>query len=306
MQHRATYRRVVLMLLALLLLAAVAWSQPTPGATGSDTLPVYLPVVRRDGPSLSPTVTRTATPSGTPTPTASATPGASTTPTATITATATATATPTEQPTATATATPTEMPGRCFPTAGTYPIAIRDTLLNATGFINPDGYYSDETYQNKTWKRISIQDWTNPSGGFNWLQWESSIPGGNSAVLTASLTGTGNLGEGFDEAPWPTFSNIPKPWGYPHSPHQLNSGDWVYTNSAVFNTSSIKSALDYHIANRTVMALPIQDTLFGSGSNTIHHIAQGGAFLLIGYSLSGPAFLDLVYISEPALVPCSG
>jgi hypothetical protein len=197
------------------------------------------------------------------------------------------------------------MPGGCFPRSGTYPIAIRDTLLNATGFVYPDGYYSDETYQNKTWKIITLHDASsNPSGGFDWLRWRAEST--NSITFTASLSGTGTLGAGFDEAPWPPSSFFTPPAGYPLLPHQLNGGDWVYGYTGVVNTTSIRAALDEHIVNKTLMILPIQDGAAGIGTTSSLHIAHAGAFLLLEYNLSGTPMLALVYISEPALAACSG
>jgi hypothetical protein len=291
-------RRALLALLALILLGMLAWRPSTPRAAGADATPVFLPQVMREG--LPPTSTATATITPSVTQTANATATASVTPSATSTATATTT------PTETLTATPTETAASCFPTSGTYPIAVRDTLLNADGFVNPDGYYSDEIYQNKTWKRVYEYDRaTNPGGGFGWLRWKSSISDGDIVALTASLTGTGDLGEGFDAVPWPVGSSLPKPAGYPLYPGQLNPGDWVYGYSGVSNSSSISSALDYHVSNKTLMTLPIQDQAVSSGSNSNYHVAHSGAFLLLGYRLSGTAYLDLVYIEEAATVPCT-
>jgi len=175
--------------------------------------------------------------------------------------------------------------------------------LGANGFINPDGYYSDEIYQNKTWKTVFIVDPRYPNGGFNWLRWRAEPT--NVISLTASLTGTGNLGEGFDEAPWPAFIQ-PAPAGYPLWPRQLNPGDWVYLDTGVDNDSGLRAALDYHIAHRTLMTLPIYDADSGSGLTGSRHVARPGAFLLIGYNLNGSGYLNLVYIEEPALVACTG
>ena len=251
---------------------------------------MFLPQIMREG--LPPTSTATAT----------------NTPSVTQTATATATAsvTPSATSTATATATPTETPVACFPTSGTYPIAVRDTLLNADGFVNPDGYYSDETYQNKSWKRVSLRDWSNPNGGFDWQRWRAAFASINIISFTASLTGTGNLGEAFDESPWPANSSLPKPSGYPQLPHQLNAGDWTYFYPGVSNSSSVRTALDNHIVNRTVMILPIYDAYSLVGNDTIYHISRGGAFLLLDYnlsSMSNQTYLTLVYIGRPASCP---
>jgi len=182
---------------------------------------------------------------------------------------------------------------------------VRDTLLNADGFVNPDGYYSDETYQNKTWKRVpEYVPPTHPNGGFSWLRWLSSTPNGSIVALTASLTGTGDLGEGFDEVPWPLNAVLPKPDGYPLYSGQMNPGDWVYGDSGMANSSSIRSALDYHTANKTIMVLPIFDVTISS-NGPIYHIVRPGAFLLRGYSLNGTAYLDLVYIEEPNIALCT-
>jgi hypothetical protein len=277
----ARQRHAALALLALLLAFALTWSGPNPSAADSSASLVHLPLIIRDGLSPLPTLTSTAT--------------------ATILSV-------TQTAAAAATTTPTETPSMiCFPTSGTYPITVRDTLLNAVGFVNPDGYYTDETYQNKTWKRVRIQDAANPSGGFNWLRWRAQDNPGNAVVMTAMLTDTGNLSQGFNEAAWPDNPNLPpKPAEYPFYPGQFNIGDWVYGNSGIIGSSSIKAALDYHIANRTRMTVPIYDFDDGGGINGNYHVARPGTFLLIGYLLTGSAYLDLVYIEQPATVPCTG
>lgn len=183
-----------------------------------------------------------------------------------------------------------------FPSQDVYPIALRSDLLSDDGFINPDGRYSDEIYKNKTFKRVFEKSAANPNGGFLWLSWRA---GPTSVVsFTASLTGTGTLAQGFDEAPWPPSNglNLPQPPGYPLHPHHLDIGDWVYTYTGVVNASGVRAALDRHIARRTLMILPIYDTDSGNGFNGTLHVVRAGAFLLRGYSLSGVLYLDLVYI----------
>jgi len=191
----------------------------------------------------------------------------------------------------------------CFPTQVSYPISVRSSYLNENGFVDPDSHYSDEIYKNKTMKRIYMQSPVNPNGGFSWLSWRA---GTTLISFTASLSGTGSLAQGFDEAPWPPSNslNLPKPPEYPFAPHQLNAGDWVYKYPGSVNVATVRAALDHHIANRTLLFLPINDTDDGEGVSGTLHVNRAGAFLLRGYTLSGIAYLDLVYIEQPALTPC--
>lgn len=181
---------------------------------------------------------------------------------------------------------------------GIYPITLRNTLLDANGFVNPDSRYSDEIYKNKTVKRVYIKDPTNPNGGFSWVRWKSGSPNGNTPELTAMLTGDGNIDEGFNEAPWPSSNslNLPKPDDYPTRPNQIDVGDWIYGNSGVSNSTNVRAQLDWHIANRTIMVLPIHDTDDGGGINGNYHVSALGAFFLRGYSLNGHGYFDLVYL----------
>jgi len=193
----------------------------------------------------------------------------------------------------------------CFPSSGVYPVTVRDDYLGESGFVNPDGYYSDETYHNKTWKRLTLASPTNPNGGFSFLRWRAEPAGGTTISFTASLTGSGNLAAGFDEAPWPAGLGVPVPDGYPLWPARLSIGDWAYDYAGVANTASVQDALDYHIANKTLWILPIYDTVTGSGSSREYHVARSGAFLLRGYNLSGSISLDLVSIDAPATKSCT-
>ena len=195
----------------------------------------------------------------------------------------------------------------CFPSSGVYPVTVRDDLLNESGFVSPDGYYSDETYHNKTWKRLIFASSTSPNGGFGLLRWRAEPAGGTTISFTTSLTGSGNLAAGFDEAPWPSDLGLglPKPEGYPLWPDRLNIGDWVYDYSGIANTASVRAALDNHIAKKRLLILPLHDSVTGSGSNREYHVARLGAFLLRGYNLSGSIYLDLVSIDASATISCT-
>jgi hypothetical protein len=208
--------------------------------------------------------------------------------------------------------------GRTTCASGIYPILVRNQLLGANGFINSEGTYSDSNYRNKTVKTIPLHDpANNPSGGFNWARWSADAGdkerGGLAVATAAMMTGPGNISGGFDEAPWPAANNLnlPEPTGYPLFPHQLTAGDWLYPNTGVSNATDLKAQLDYHIANKTVLNLPIWDVQTGSGIQASYHTARLGAFILISYNLSGAmtgpnaGFIKLAYIgnSKECAVP---
>jgi hypothetical protein len=193
------------------------------------------------------------------------------------------------------------MRGSC--TTGVYPIGIRggdDYLTQNNGFTNPDGRYTDETYKNKTVKRIYTHNTSTPNGGFHWLRWKEEQNAGNAVELEKMLAGPGNIGEAFVENPWPSSNSasLPEPDAYPTRPEQLNSGDWIHGNSGISNSSAVRAALDAHIANRTVMNLPVYDAFAGNGNNadSSYHMAWLGSFLLTNYDKTGYSWFEVVYL----------
>jgi hypothetical protein len=105
------------------------------------------------------------------------------------------------------------------------------------------------------------------------LRWRAEPAGGTTISFTASLTGSGNLTAGFDEAPWPSGLGLPVPNGYPLWPARLSIGDWAYDYSGVANTASVRAALDNHVAKKTLLILLLHDIVTGSGSNRVAHVA---------------------------------
>ena len=121
--------------------------------------------------------------------------------------------------------------------------------------------------------------------------------------MIASLSGDGNIDEGFEEAPWPEGTSLgTQPNGYPLHPGQLYStdGDWIYTTSGV--ASDLEPALQDHIVNKRVLTLPTIDAEYGAGVNRFYHVQRLGNFLLRGYGYepNKGRYLDLVYIGEVA------
>jgi hypothetical protein len=208
---------------------------------------------------------------------------------------------------------------QCSPVKGVYPIAVnaKDLDLNAGKFLPPTvqsemsyyGLYADPQYPDGlSARRIYNKTNFNVPGSFSWLQWTAPANGGSAVNTEDMLANDGNLDLKFQEVvPWPD-ANQPAPTGYPLLPGQLSEGDWIYGNSGVSASSGIKTALDFHVANRTVMYLPIiSDSLATSGSggqNARFHVLKLGAFYLRGYSLTGQGYFDLVYIGEAEKTAC--
>jgi len=277
-RHRSLRPAVVSFLLALILFGSLHdWrTSELRGAPAAEPTPLaYLPLIARAGP----TATTTLVPTSTPTPT---------------------TVSPT--PTASATATPTGTPQQAC--RAVYPIGLNTALFNDNGFIPPTdpaelpyyGIYNDATYTNKTQRRVYL----NPSKLTSTiLSWDPTAPF-NAARLTAALTGTGTLSQGFLEVvPWPD-PNSKDPAGYPLVPGQLTSGDWVRTvDSSLINSAGSAAALRYHIDHKMLMSLPIVDQFVGTGQNGAAYFNRMGDFLLRGFDLSGPSpYFDLVFIGS--------
>jgi hypothetical protein len=182
--------------------------------------------------------------------------------------TTTATATTRVTPTATATRTPL---ASC---SSTYPISLASGLLDFNNFKPPlapaeqpyFGNYSDAAYSNKTQRRIYLRI---VPPGFSFACWRASTALDSVSARVASLSGAGNIAQGFDEAPWPAGTAFgTQPASYPAHPGQLEAddGDWVYGSNASVSNDAL-AAFQYHIDNRTLMTLPISDGIVESGSN---------------------------------------
>jgi hypothetical protein len=219
---------------------------------------------------------------------------------------------------------------QCSPVQGVYPIAVNAADLDNNGFTPPSdnaempyyGKYYDPNYQGGlTQRRIYAKSNFGDPGSFSFMQWSSASSAGNAQSLADMLTGDGNLDQGFDEVVlsppinnssgvknttgWPD-PNSNEVTGYPLLPHQLSEGDWIYGNTGWSSSNDVDAAFDYHIANRTILNLPIIDRTIGSGQNTYMHFARMGAFLLRGYSAQGGgnAYFDLVYLGAASKTAC--
>jgi hypothetical protein len=280
---------IVIGLLALPLLSLFGWNAPPTSADSESTS--YLPLIVYHSAHL------------TETPTAETTATATQSSPTTAPATPTATATSTPAATTTATGTPVANCSRI------YPITLASSLLDNDNFRPPSdpqdapyfGVYNSPTYGSKTWRRIYLTDL-----GFRFVRWRADTPDSVQA-LVASLSGTGNIAQGFQEAPWPSGTAFgTQPASYPAHPGQLNAsdGDWIYGSNASIS-SDVLAALQYHIDNTTLMALPISDGIVGSGANVTDHVERLGDFLLFGYgNQGGEWYLDLVSIGNSTAPQC--
>lgn len=203
---------------------------------------------------------------------------------------------------------------RCLPVSGVYPVAVKNEYFDLNGFKNPnDGTlwgndYTDQNYRNLTYRRIYLGDADTP-GSFSFLRWEAEQNSGNATATYNSLSGDGSLADvEFDEAPWPSDTQIVKPNSYPLAPHQLSIGDWVHVNTGM-QWKNVETPLTDQMNARTVMNLPIIDDAAGNGANAAVHVARFGAFYVIGVgkepgSGSGNGYIDLVYLGASSETAC--
>ncbi|HYF65081.1 MAG TPA: hypothetical protein VD886_19805 [Herpetosiphonaceae bacterium] len=121
----------------------------------------------------------------------------------------------------------------------------------------------------------------------NWVVW---ITGWDydSAPLIPMLTGAGNLSEGFQELPNASWLNP----SYPTAPanNVLDAGDWVAINDIADATplAELTPTLDFHIAQKTLMILPVFDAMEGQdlGQPAFVHIKRFIQVRLLDYNLN--------------------
>lgn len=197
--------------------------------------------------------------------------------------------------------------GTCPPSHGVYPVAIDNGLINGTNFANPGDGNSDGKpdfnwrtlssgpYKGYTARQVFVSE-KNP-GGFSWVRWTQS--GTSAKALETSLFSPGDLPSGFQEAPWPTGTTLPKPAIYPEKPGTINAGDWVY-GTASWKNSNVDSAIGEHKGKGTRLILPMYDVILPDGSNSANNnyrVVNFGVFVVLGSGGSaGNSYLDLAYI----------
>jgi Flp pilus assembly protein TadG len=201
--------------------------------------------------------------------------------------------------------------GSCPSGQGVYPIAVWSQYLQGDAFANPGAdiagapptnYKANHggDFEGYSSRRIYLKAQANVPGGFSYLQWTPSS-GGNAGALADSLAGFGTLEDEFVEADWPA-GHPNKPAVYPELPGELNSGDWVRSNTGLSNSSGVTAAIRGHIENQTQLVLPIFDEAVDGGQNGSYHIVELGLFVITAHDkYQGKDYFDLVYLGDATL-----
>jgi hypothetical protein len=201
--------------------------------------------------------------------------------------------------------------GRCPPTSGVYPIGLDATLFNDDGnFAETDqridgqpiyGVMDGYEYFGKTWRRIYIGGGST-GGQISFLRWNETttvngIAAASEQALINSLSGDGNLDEGFEEVPtWPS-TNESEPPNYPSLPNQLGAGDWVFGGPN--NLAAVSSLLNEHQANGTYMMLLPYNNISGSGAEAKYKVGERQVFVIkaTGSGASG-SWIELIAMGD--------
>ncbi|MCS6881328.1 MAG: pilus assembly protein TadG-related protein [Oscillochloridaceae bacterium] len=197
--------------------------------------------------------------------------------------------------------------GTCTSSSGYYPITINTRIIDGNRFVRSNDpalnwrevpYDSPDISGRFTAMRVVVGD--ESARNFGWLRWRDGVPGARSAItLARSLSGEGNLGEGFEEAPWPSSQNRPD-GVYPPERGALSPGDWVWGSTAWPDSRDVEAALNEHIRLGTRMILPIHRDAFRDGDNSRFHVVRFGLFVLLGQGQTGSnRWLDLLFLGEP-------
>ena len=137
------------------------------------------------------------------------------------------------------------------------------------------------------------------SGNFGWTRWSGGVQNGSQAALAASLTGAGNLGNGFTERTPPAND----PAAVPLLNNSLEAGDWIATDTGTVNSSDVVAALNAHKTQKTLMILPVHDIVEGSGNSpdSRYHVIRFAKVRLLNYDLGPNGFFEFALVQDKAL-----
>lgn len=116
-------------------------------------------------------------------------------------------------------------------------------------------------------------------GHWGWLTWD-----GDESVeaLIASLAPPGNAPEKYYNPGTPNNG-----WTPNYSDKVIAVGKWVQGSPGKENAAEVRGWLDWHIANKTPMVLPLYDAVAEQGGNGYYRIASFAAFEIQSY-VNGP------------------
>jgi hypothetical protein len=120
---------------------------------------------------------------------------------------------------------------------------------------------------------------------YYWGRWNGAAASGSSLDLSTALTGNGSLAAGFSERTPPASD----PAAIPLVNGRLESGDWLAgTGASPLNTATL-DALNSHIAQKTMLVLPVYDSFVGNGASNDsgYHVASFIQVRLLNYNLGG-------------------
>lgn len=129
---------------------------------------------------------------------------------------------------------------------------------------------------------------------FRWSRWRT-FP--TATEFARSFTSGGTLGEGFTE-------RIPLSGYYSGAfSNTLEINDWIPELYA--NPNSVAPQLDFHIANKTIMIMPIHDVVYGTGAGTDFRVSGFIKVRLLAYGFNGPsAYLKFGLVANDVQYAC--
>jgi len=113
-------------------------------------------------------------------------------------------------------------------------------------------------------------------GSFGWLTWDGQ---NNTQALCDSLADDGNSEIYFNPG---TPDNG---WTADHNDHAIEVGKWVQGAPGNKNGNCVDEWLDWHIANKTAMIIPLYDEVAEQGSHANYKVASFAAFEIQSYNL---------------------
>jgi hypothetical protein len=121
-------------------------------------------------------------------------------------------------------------------------------------------------------------------GNFGWLSWTGCQSMG---CLCESLVPPGNS---------ETYINP-----YDADDHRLDVGDWVEGSTAVVNSACVRDRLDYLIASKTPIIVPVWNPAQGTGAGYEYNIVGFAEFALVDYRLPNENRISGRFIREVEL-----